>query len=379
MKRLIAITGFFAFAALLGAVYPLIARGPELGGAQWQHPWYLLGLLVLPWLFWRSTYGEDARRPRLLLGTVAGFVRGPVGTRVWLRDLPGMLRVVGLALLILAMARPLNAVVPTSSEEEGIDLVLVLDLSGSMRAVIENFPDDLARLAPDRDPGLRATRLDAAKATIRDFVSRRKTDRIGVVVFGKAAYVLSPPTLDYQLLDTLVSRLRLDLIDPSRTAIGDALGVAMARLRRSQAASKAVILLTDGDNNAGEVAPEYAAHLATVVGARVYTVQIGSGDKAEVHDGFDLFGQPRYSTRYFPVNAELLESISKTTGGESYVATDARALQASLHDVLDRLEKTRFEAHVATFEDLYRFLLLPGVLLIAGDAILRALILRRFP
>ena len=379
MKRLIAITGFFAFAALLGAVYPLIARGPELGGAQWQHPWYLLGLLVLPWLFWRSTYGEDARRPRLLLGTVAGFVRGPVGTRVWLRDLPGMRRVVGLALLILAMARPLNAVVPTSSEEEGIDLVLVLDLSGSMRAVIENFPDDLARLAPDRDPGLRATRLDAAKATIRDFVSRRKTDRIGVVVFGKAAYVLSPPTLDYQLLDTLVSRLRLDLIDPSRTAIGDALGVAMARLRRSQAASKAVILLTDGDNNAGEVAPEYAAHLATVVGARVYTVQIGSGDKAEVHDGFDLFGQPRYSTRYFPVNAELLESISKTTGGESYVATDARALQASLHDVLDRLEKTRFEAHVATFEDLYRFLLLPGVLLIACDALLRALVLRRFP
>src|ERR1041384_3741451 len=99
----------------------------------------------------------------------------------------------------------------------------------------------LFRSAPDRERGVRATRLDAAKATIRDFVSRRKTDRIGVVVFGKAAYVLSPPTLDYQLLDTLVSRLRLDLIDPSRTAIGDALGVAMARLRRSQAASKAVI------------------------------------------------------------------------------------------------------------------------------------------
>jgi Ca-activated chloride channel family protein len=237
----------------------------------------------------------------------------------------------------------------------------------------------LARLAPDREPGVRATRLDAAKATIRDFVSRRKTDRIGVVVFGKSAYVLSPPTLDYQLLDTLVSRLRLDLIDSSRTAIGDALGVAMARLRRSQAASKAVILLTDGDNNAGEVAPEYAAHLATVVGARVYTIQIGSGDKAEVHDGFDLFGQPRYSTRYFPVNAELLESIAKTTGGESYVATDATALQASLHAVLDQLEKTKFEAHVATFEDLYRYLLLPGVLLIALDAVVRALLLRRFP
>ena len=299
--------------------------------------------------------------------------------RVWLRDAPVALRAIGFALLVLSLGRPLNAVVPQSAEEEGIDLVLVLDLSGSMRAVIENFPEDLARLVPERERGVRATRLDAAKATIRDFVSRRKTDRIGVVVFGKSAYVLSPPTLDYHLLDSLVSRLRLDLIDASRTAIGDALGVATARLRRSQAKSKAIILLTDGDNNAGELSPEYAAHLATVVGARIYTVQIGAGDQAEVQDGFDLFGQPRYSTRFFPVNAQLLQTISKATGGESYVASDAKGLQASLHDVLDRLEKTKFEGHVATFEDLYRYLLLPGVLLLALDAALRALILRRFP
>jgi Ca-activated chloride channel family protein len=379
VKRLAVVASFLLVAVLLGAAYPVFVRGPELAGAEWQYPWYLLGLVVVPWLFWRGTYGEDARLPRLLLGTISGFAGGPTGHRVWLRDLPGVFRGVGFGLLVLALARPLNAVVPQSSEEEGIDLVLVLDLSGSMRAVIENFPEDLARLAPDRERGVRPTRLDAAKATIRDFVSRRKTDRIGVVVFGKAAYVLSPPTLDYHLLDTLVSRLRLDLIDPSRTAIGDALGVAMARLRRSQAASKAVILLTDGDNNAGEVSPEYAAHLATVVGARVYTIQIGAGDKAEVHDGFDLFGQPRYSTRFFPVNAELLETIAKKTGGESYVASDAQSLQASLHDVLDQLEKTKFEAHVATFEDLYRYLLLPGVLLLAAGAVSRALFLRRFP
>ena len=379
MKRLAVILGFLVAAVLLGAAYPALVKGPELSGAEWQYPWYLLGLVLVPWLLWRGTYGEDARRPRLLLGTVAGFARGPVGLRVWLRDLPGVLRASGFALLVLSLGRPLNAVVPTSTEEEGIDLVLVLDLSGSMRAVIENFPEDLARLAPEMERGVRPTRLDAAKATIRDFVSRRKTDRIGVVVFGKAAYVLSPPTLDYHLLDTLVSRLRLDLIDPSRTAIGDALGVAVARLRRSQAASKAVILLTDGDSNAGEVSPEYAAHLATVVGARIYTIQIGAGDKAEVHDGFDLFGQPRYSTRFFPVNAQLLETIADKTGGESYVASDAKGLQASLHDVLDQLEKTKFEAHVATFEDLYRYLLLPGVLLLAFDAVMRALFLRRFP
>ena len=379
MKRLALLGVFVLLAVLLGLLYPTLARAPELTHAQWQYPWFLLGLVLVPALLWRGSYGEDARRPRLLLGTVAGFSGGPVGARVWLRDVPVALRAVGFALLVLSLGRPLNAVVPQTSEEEGIDLVLVLDLSGSMRAVIENFPEDLARLAPDRERGVRATRLDAAKATIRDFVSRRKTDRIGVVVFGKSAYVLSPPTLDYHLLDSLVSRLRLDLIDASRTAIGDALGVATARLRRSQAKSKAIILLTDGDNNAGELSPEYAAHLATVVGARIYTVQIGAGDQAEVQDGFDLFGQPRYSTRFFPVNAELLQSVSKATGGESYVASDAQGLQASLHDVLDKLEKTKFEGHVATFEDLYRYLLLPGVLLLALDAALRALFLRRFP
>ncbi len=379
MKRASALLGYLVTALLFGLAYPAWVRGPELVAAQWQHPWLLLGLSVVPWLLWRGTYGEDKRRPRVRLGSVAGFSRGPVGVRVWLRDLPGAFRGVGYALLVLAMARPLNAVVPTSAEEEGIDVVLVLDLSGSMRAVIENLPEDLERLAPERRRGILPTRLDAAKATIRDFVSRRKTDRIGVVVFGKAAYVLSPPTLDYHLLDTLVSRLSLDLIDPSRTAIGDALGVATARLRRSQAASKAIILFTDGDNNAGQLSPEYATHLASVVGARIYTIQIGDGDRAEVHDGFDLFGQPRYSTRHFPVNSDLLKTIADSTGGASYVATDASVLRASLHDVLDKLEKTKFEGSVATFEDLYRYLALPGVLLLAFEALMRALLLRRFP
>jgi Ca-activated chloride channel family protein len=379
LRRLGLIVLFLLIVGTLGFAYPALVRGPELLGAEWQNRWFLLGLLLVPWLLWRGTYGDDQRRPRLLLGTLSGLATAPSGVRVWLRDLPAVLRAVGFALLVLALGRPLNAVVPINAEEEGIDVVLVLDLSGSMSAVIENFPEELNRLAPPRPNGIRATRLDAAKAVIRDFISRRKTDRVGVVVFGKAAYVLSPPTLDYHLLDTLVSRLGLDLIDSSRTAIGDAVGVAAARVRRSQAASKAIILLTDGDNNAGELSPEYAADLAKSVGARVYTIQIGSGDKAEVHDGYDLFGQPRYSTRYFPVNAELLEKIAHSTGGQAYVATDARLLRDSLHDVLDQLEKTKFESSVATFEDLYRYLLLPGVLLIALDALTRTLLLRRFP
>lgn len=371
-----------ALIAALGAglAYPAIARGPELVSASWQN-WWLLPLLVLvPVVFWRATWGEDRRIPRLRIGTLAPFTVGPVGWHVWLRDMPGVFRSVGFGLFVLALARPINTLRPETSNEKGIDIVLVLDLSGSMQAVIDNVPENLTKFMPrDRDRRIRPTRLDVAKAVIRDFIARRKTDRIGVVVFGKEAYVLSPPTLDYHLLDALVSKMELKLIDGSATAIGDATGVAAARLRRSQAQSKAIMLLTDGDNNAGQIAPEYAAHLAKLVGAKLFTIQIGSGETAEVQDGFDLFGQPRYVTVPFPVNPELLKKLAEETGGETYVASDAAKLQESFHDVLDKLEKTRFEASISSFEDMYRFLLLPGVLLIALDAILRALVLRRFP
>jgi Ca-activated chloride channel homolog len=365
--------------ALIGFAYPAIARGEELLAASWSNAWFLLLLLLLPFVFWRGTFGEDRRTPRVLFGTLIAFFAGPSGWRVWLRDAPGVVRSIALALLVLAIARPVNTLRPQTADEEGIDLVLVLDLSGSMQAAMDNLPDSLGRFTPKRGRGMRPTRLDAAKAVIRDFVSRRKTDRIGVVVFGKEAYVLSPPTLDYHLLDTLVSKMELKLIDGSATAIGDAVGVAVARLRSSHAKSKAVVLLTDGDNNAGQIAPEYAAHLATVVGAKLHTVQIGAGEMAEVQDGYDLFGQPRYVNVPFPVNPELLRELAEKTGGAMYVATDAKALQGALHDVLDKLEKTKFEASIASFEDLYWFFLLPGVLLLALDALLRALVLRRFP
>ena len=366
-------------AALLALAYPALARGPELWSATWQNPWFLLGLLLVPLVFWRGTYGEDRRTPRLLLGTLSALRMGPSGFRVWLRDVPGAVRSVGLALLVAAIAQPVDTLRPQTTDEEGIDIVVVLDLSGSMQAVIENLPEDLQKLAARRPRGIRSTRLDAAKAVIRDFIARRKTDRIGVVVFGADAYVLSPPTLDYQLLDSLVSKMELNLIDPSATAIGDAVGVGVARLRRSHARSKAVILLTDGDNKGGKISPQYSAHLANLVGAKLYTIQIGQGEAAEVQDGFDLFGQPRYVQVPYPVNPELLRELASKTGGQMYVASDAKVLQASFHDVLNRLEKTRFEASIATYEDLYGYLLLPGVLLIALDALLRALLLRRFP
>ncbi|MEO7037607.1 MAG: VWA domain-containing protein [Polyangiaceae bacterium] len=366
-------------ALLIGFSYPASSRADELIHAHWQTPWFLLGLVLVPFVFYRATLGEDRRMPRLKLGTLAPLGVGPSGLRVWLRDLPGVLRAVGFGLCVLAMARPVNTLRPQSADEEGIDIVVVLDLSGSMNAAMANLPPDLQSYVAPKPRGVRPTRIDAAKAVIRDFIARRKTDRIGIVVFGASAYVLSPPTLDYHLLDELVSKMELNVIDSSATAIGDAVGTAAARLRRSHARSKAIILLTDGDAKGGKISPEYSAHLANAVGARLYTIQIGQGDAAEMQDGFDLFGQPRYVTMPFPVNPKLLKELATKTGGSMYVATDAKALQASFHDVLDKLEKTKFEANIANYEDLFAFLLLPGVLLLACDAALRALVLRRFP
>lgn len=394
---------------VVALAYPVLARGPELGrcvrnlgvalpallrstlggdgqlgsalvASSWRHPWFLLGLLLVPLVLWRGTLGEDRRTPRLRLGTVAAFRAGPLGPRVWLRDVPGVVRAIALGMLVTALAGPLNTLRPQISEEEGIDAVVVVDLSESMQAVLENVPDTLAHFLDLKSRAHLPTRMDVAKAVIRDFISRRKSDRIGVVVFGQDAYVLSPPTLDYQLLDSLVSRLEIGVLPGGATAIGDALGVGVARLRRSQVKSKTIILLTDGENNAGRVSPEYAARLATNQGVKVFTILIGQGDVALVQDGYDLMGHPHYvRTRGAPVNPELLKTIADKTGGEAYVATDGAALAASFHEVLDELEKTKLAATLQTYEDLFRFLLLPGVLLLAVDALLRSLVLRRFP
>jgi Ca-activated chloride channel family protein len=378
--RGLALVGFTLVAFALGLAYPAVARGSELFYADFQNRWLLLLLLVVPLLFWRTTLGEDRRLPRARLGTLLPLQFGPSGPRVWLRDFPGVLRSVALVFGILALARPVNTLRPDIQDEEGIDIILVLDLSGSMQAAMDKLPPDLESFVPRRPQGIRPTRLDAARAVIRDFIAQRKTDRIGVVVFGADAYVLSPPTLDYHLLDSLVARMELDLIDGNGTAIGDALGVAAARLRRSTARSKAVVLLTDGDNKGGKLAPDYAAHLVGSVGARLYTVQIGQGEDAEILDRQrDLFGQPRYVRMPFPVNPKLLKELAEKTGGSMYVATDATSLRAGFHDVLNKLEKTKFESSVATYEELFRFLLLPAVALLALDALLRALLLRRFP
>ena len=377
---------------VLGCAWGLFERGDAWRSAQWTVPssmgtvlgvptWVtglglgLIGLAATGWVVWRMTLGGDLRVPRLALPTLAPLLVGPRGKRAKLRDLPGVLRGAALLLCVLAILRPQNVLKGENAEERGIDIVIVLDLSGSMRALMDQ--PSAAQSPAGRNS--RLTRLETAKQVILDFIARRQNDRIGVVVFGRSAYILSPPTLDKTLLAALVSKMTLEIIDGNGTAIGDAVGTAVARLRRSDARSKAIILLTDGDSNAGSIAPEYSAHLAQTQGVRVYTVQIGNGDEVDVQNGVDLFGQPSFQRAHFPVNPTLLKKMSSDTGGESFVATDRNGLEQSMHQILDHLEKTRFEQQAAQMEDLFPFLLVPGVLLLALEAIVRLVLVRRFP
>jgi Ca-activated chloride channel family protein len=388
-------------ALALACVWPVLARGEAWQSARWAawpgplgvHPstadalsWVVrasgclalaAGVLAVPFVVWRMTLGADSRVPRLGVPAIAPVVLGPRGWRASLRDAPGVLRGAALVLAALALGRPQSVLRGETGEERGIDIILVLDLSGSMSAVMD-APSDLGGQG-DRTLRHRPTRIDVAKEVLIDFVRRRKTDRIGVVVFAKQAFVLSPPTLDYALIASLVSKIELGVIDSSKTAIGDAVGTAVARMRRSNARSKAVVLLTDGDSNEGAISPEYAAHLAQKEGVRVYTVQIGNGDDVDVQSGTDLFGQPVYVRKRFPVNPDLLRKMAHETDAEAFIATDRSGLQNSMHSILDHLEKTKFEAQAATMEDLFPFLLVPAVVLLALEALARLFLVRRFP
>jgi Ca-activated chloride channel homolog len=387
----------------LALLVPLLSQGEAWQGARWEtwpgplgeHPstadwlawaarlgWCMLlaaALLAVPYVVWRMTLGADTRVPRLGLPTIVPLRSGPRGWRAPLRDVPGMLRGGALVLAVLALGRPQSVQHGEMQEEKGIDIVLVLDLSGSMDAVMDAPVNDLVPGTSARGPRHRPTRIDVAKDVLVDFVRRRKTDRIGVVVFAKQAFVLSPPTLDYGLITELVSRIELGVIDGTKTAIGDAVGTAVARLRRSDARSKAVVLLTDGDSNEGLISPEYSSHLAQKEGVRIYTVQIGNGDDVDVQIGTDLFGQPAYERRHYPVNPDLLRKMARDTEGEAFIATNKSGLEQSMHSILDHLEKTKFEAQASTMQDLFPFLLVPAALLVALEAMARLALVRRFP
>jgi Ca-activated chloride channel homolog len=322
---------------------------------RFAHPWVLaaipLGLGLVIWL------GILRSRPAFLVHSRASELGAQKrGLMAKLRDLPVALRLFSVALLGLALARPQTSTRDDNLELEGIDIVITLDMSGSME---------------ERD--LQPNRLEAAKAVIQDFVRRRRSDRIGLVIFGREAYTYTPLTLDHGTLLRMVADLRSGIVDGRGTAIGNGLGVALARLRKSDAKSKVIILLTDGDNNAGNISPTQAATFAQKLGVKIYTILAGARDSAAEED--DSGGG---RTRY-PVNPKLLEEIASMTGGSPYLATDTSALVKRFQAILEDLDKSRIKDRGVLWAELYPSFLWPAFVALVLEMMLRLGRLRRLP
>jgi Ca-activated chloride channel family protein len=283
----------------------------------------------------------------------------------WLWWLPQALVLAALGLAVLALARPQSRQRETEKQAvEGIDIVVALDLSTSM-------------LAADFRP---QDRITVAKQVLVDFIGRRRTDRIGLVVFAGDAYTQAPLTLDHGILRALVDKIRIGVIEDG-TAIGNAIATAVNRLRESDAKSKVIILITDGDNNAGQLSPREAAGLARALGIRVFPILVGKGGLVPYPVGKDIFGQPVYRPMPFAVNPELLQEIARITGGEYANAGDKAELERGLQDVLDRMEKTRiFETSASSrVAELFPRLLGPAFWLAAAGLLLGLTRWRSFP
>lgn len=329
---------------------------------QLHDPWLLLGLAVLPLLLRL----RRRNRPPTLRFPVLDALRavGP-GRRVRWRWLLPAMRALGLILLVVALARPQLGKAATQIYTEGIDIMLAVDISGSMLS--EDFQ------AGDK----RASRLDAVKAVVRKFLDQRPGDRVGLVLFAARPYTQSPLTLDHGWLLENLERAHIGMIEDG-TAIGSALATAVNRLEASDAKSKIVILLTDGQNNTGKVPPLTAAEAAKALGYRVYTIGAGIRGNAPFPQT-DAFGRRVYVSMPVDIDEDTLRGIADTTGGRYFRATDTASLQ-QIYDEIDKLEKSPQQGlQYLEYHELYVWLALPALLLLAGESVLAQTWLRVLP
>jgi Ca-activated chloride channel family protein len=286
------------------------------------------------------------------------------------------LRLLALAALITALARPQLGRSEDSTDAEGIDIVVTLDLSGSMRALDLSTQDDIV------------TRLDAAKRVVDSFVDKRPYDRIAIVAFAADAFVVSPLTLNHDWLKKNLKRLELGAIDGAGTAIGSALGASVNRLRDHKARSRIVILLTDGENNAGTLSPLGAAEAAKILGVKVYTIATGKKGRVPVpetdRDGTiirDSNDNPLYRgrTEYSSYNETELREIAEMTDGRFFSATQDGDLER-IYDEIDALETTTIELRsYATYSELFIWPAALGLALLALEQLLANTRYRRLP
>jgi len=325
------------------------------------HPYVLLLLLLLPVLAWLK--GRLGQSPAFLYSSVdlvrpiSGLNRSQAGS-----FLAG-LRWLALALFIVALAQPRLVKGESQIKASGIDIVVAIDMSGSMRS--EDF-------------GEGQSRIKLAKEVLAKFTDGRPNDRIGLVAFAKDAYIASPLTLDHDFLQHNLERLRIGLIDENRTAIGSALMAALNRLEGLKDKSKIVILMTDGENNSGKVPPLTAADVAQTLGVKVYTIGIGIRGKAP-YPVIDQYGRKRPQYMDVDVDENTLTQIAQKTNGKYYRADSADTLRKIYQDI-DRLEKSEVVVNkYQHYDELFGQVVVAGLSVLLLEMVLAHTVWRKLP
>jgi Ca-activated chloride channel family protein len=326
-----------------------------------QNPYYLLLLIIVIPFAWAAVQN------RRFLGTARYSTLSHLETvkptwRVRAERLLPWLMVTAAILLTVALARPQVGLKQFLIRQEGVDIILALDVSTSM-------------LAEDFTRG--QNRLDSVKKVTGKFIANRPNDRIGMVIFAGRPYILSPLTWDHGWLAQRLSETKIGMIEDG-TAIGSALVTAINRLRESKAKSKIIILLTDGSNNAGSVPPQTAAEAARALGVTIYT--IGAGSQGLVpYPVTDAFGNKRYQQVRIDLDEDLLKKIARITRGQYFRATDTPSLQKIFRQI-DRMQKTVIEMpKYLDYQDLYPYLLALALIILLTEAFLANTVLRRLP
>ncbi len=330
---------------------------------SFAHPWLLLLLVLVPLLAWLK--GRTGR-PNAFLYSSVGLVKNIVGlSRSSVGRILMRMRWLALILLIIALARPRLGEGQAKIRASGIDIVVALDLSGSMAA--EDF----------ELKGQPVNRLVIAKDVLEQFIRKRENDRIGLVAFAGRAYIATPLTLDHDFLRQNLERLNLGTLEDG-TAIGSAISAAVNRLRDIQAKSRIVVLMTDGQNNAGKVPPATAAEAAQALGIRLYTIGVGTRGIARV-PYVNVFGQKGYIDQKVDIDEEMLTKVAEMTGGKYFRAENTAGLR-KIYDEIDQLEKTEVEINkYQRFRELYPFVALAGLVILLLEVILSNTVWRRLP
>ena len=328
------------------------------------HPYLLLLLLLLPLAAWLK--GKRGQPPAFvyssvqLLRVVLNISRTNAGG-----FLPA-LRWLALALFIIALSQPRLTKSETKITASGVDIVVAFDLSGSMAA--EDF----------EIRGQRVNRLIMAREVLKKFIEKRPNDRIGLVVFATEAFTATPLTLDHDFLLQNLDRLDLGTIPANQTAIGSALSTAINRLRELKSKSKIVILMTDGVNNAGKVAPLTAAEAAQALAVKVYTIGVGTQGQAPVPTR-DMFGRRVYQMQPVDIDEDTLTKIAERTDGKYYRADNAARFEA-IYTEIDKLEKTEADVKkYAQHQELFAWIISPGLALLLLEILLKHTVWRRLP